>query len=592
LYLLAGLGAVLGIFTLTFKAEHVQRVQNLPHDDAHSLAGVVLAGVAGFGFLGAGVLAHVRRPENRVGLLMVLAGVGFFAEDVQLSSNGWVNSVGLLFVRASDGFLVHLVLAFPGGRLTSRFERLLVGVAYTAVFVLTPVTALFMDTWKGRVLPKPNFLLVASDKTTYDVLVDAYDVIAAVVAVGVVAVLVRRWVRAGRPRRRVLAPVFLTGLLGGVGTLAAELSDRRTPVGEALGWLPRVALCLVPLGFLAGVWRVRLGRTAVGSLVSQLRRPMSAAQLQAALARGLGDPSLRVGYWRPDAEAFVDGDGQPLRLPEADPGGGVTLVEPGGRRIAVLVHDPALREDPHVLEAVTAAAELTLENQRLNAEVRAQLAEVRDLAGRLVAAGDAERRRLERDLHDGAQQRVVTAALSLERALQRLRGTADRETTALLSNTAASLDAVIDELRELAHGIHPAILTNAGLVPALQALAERTSEPDICLRVADVPRLTPAEEATGYFVAAEALTNTLKHASASRVWITVEYEEDVLRIEIIDDGGGGADIRAGSGLLGLRDRATALGGTLSLRSTPGHGTSVSVVIPCQVSSGPVTAGRP
>jgi signal transduction histidine kinase len=359
-----------------------------------------------------------------------------------------------------------------------------------------------------------------------------------------------------------------------------------------LGWVPRVAFCLLPLGFLVGMWRVRLGRTAVGTLLAQLRQPMSAAQLQAALARAVGDPSLRVGYWRPDVEAFVDGDGRPLQWGKADPGGGVTLVESRGRRIAVLLHDPALREDVHVLDAVTAAAELALENQRLTAEVRAQLAEVRDLAGRLVAAGDAERRRLERDLHDGAQQHLVILALSLRMALQRLVGTVDGETAALLTNAAASLDAVIGQLRELARGIHPAILTDAGLVPALQALAERTPEPEVHLCAVDVPQLTPAEEATGYFVVAEALTNTLKHANANQVRITVAYEEGLLRIDVTDDGVGGVDVCAGSGLLGLRDRAAALGGTLFVRSAPGQGTSVSAAIPCQTGTGPARAGQP
>jgi signal transduction histidine kinase len=591
-YVIAAFGVLLGTAALVFKEEQVQRLQQLPHDNAHSLAGIVLAGVAGFGFLLAGVLAHVRRRENRVGLLMVLVGVGFFAEDVQFASNAWVNSAGLLFVRASDGFLVHLVLAFPGGRLISWFERLLAGAAYAAVFVLTPVTVLFKDTRKDDVLSKPNLLLVSGNPTAYDMLVNAYEVIGAAVTVGVVAVLVRRWARAGPPLRRVLAPVFLTGLLGAAGTLAAELSDRRNPVGELLGWAPRVAFCLLPLGFLAGLWRVRLGRTAVGTLLTQLRQPMSAAQLQTALARAVRDPSLRIGYWRPDVEAFVDGDGRPLQVPEADLGNAVTLVEPGGRRIAVLLHDPALREDGHVLNAVTAAAELALENQRLTAEVRAQLAEVRDLAGRLVAAGDAERRRLEHDLHDGAQQQLVTVGLSLRMALDRLGRTTEGETAALLTKIAARVDAVIGELRELAHGIHPAILTNAGLMPALHALAERTPEPEVHLRTADVPRLTPAEEATGYFVAAEALANTLKHANASQVRVSVEYEEGVLRIDVTDDGSGGADIGAGSGLLGLRDRVTALGGTLSVRSAPGRGTSVSAAIPCRTGTGPTQAGQP
>jgi signal transduction histidine kinase len=576
-YGFAGFGVLLGALALELKAQHIQRIHDLglQLDEPYSTAGVVLGGLGGFAFLVAGLLAHARRPDNRVGLLMVLVGVGFFAEDVQLALDGWVHSVGLLLVRAADGFLVHLVLAFPGGRLDTWRLRLIAGLAYAAVFVLTPIRVLFLDT-RRRDLPKPNLLMIADSDRIVHGLDRAYNAIGLAVALAVVAVLVHRWVRAGPPARRVLAPVFVTGILGAASTIASPLGRAVPP----LAWAPRIAFCLLPLAFLVGIWRVRLGRTAVGTLLAALREPMSAAQLEAALARALGDPSLRIGYWRPATQTFVDGDGRALP-PMTGTGDGVTLVEPGGRRVAVLVHDPALREDGHVLAAVTAAAELALENQRLTAEVRAQLAEVRDLAGRLVTAGDAERRRLEHDLHDGAQQQLVTAAVALRTAARRLGGVADPPTAALLSAGVDGLDAAIDALRELARGIHPAILTDAGLVPALQALAERTPEPEVRLRAAGVPRLPPAHEATGYFVAAEALTNTLKHAGAQRACIAVQYEEGVLRIEVTDDGVGGADIRPGGGLLGLRDRVTALGGEFVLRSDPGHGTSVAASIACR-----------
>jgi signal transduction histidine kinase len=402
-------------------------------------------------------------------------------------------------------------------------------------------------------------------------------------------VLIRRWLRAGLPMRRVLMPVFLAGLMGGVTTAVFGLpGDNHL---RAFAWVSWVAFCLLPLGFLAWVLWVRLGRTAVGTLLGQLRKPLSAAELQAALARALGDPSLQVGYWRPDAEAFVDGAGRPLELPGAGSGRDVTLVEPGGRRVAALVHDPALREDPHVLAAVAAAAELALENQRLAADVRARLAEVRASRSRIVAAGDAERRRLERDLHDGAQQRLVLVALSLRLARQRLAGAADAEAAALLASCAAELDAAIGELRELARGIRPGILTDAGLVPAVQALAARTPEPRVDLVAADVPRLSPAVEATAYFVVAEALTNALKHAHASHLQIIVEYNEGLLRIDVIDDGLGDADVSAGSGLLGLDDRVSAVGGTLTVRSAAGQGSSVTAVIPC-AAGGPTGQGQP
>jgi DNA-binding CsgD family transcriptional regulator len=392
-YAAAGFGVLLGMAALMIRVEHAEHARDLCGaltSSSQSPAGMILGGVGGFGFLAAGMLAHARQPANRVGPLMVLVGGGYFAEDLQLSSSAWVHSVGLLLPHASSGFATHLVLAFPSGRLTSSVERLLVWIAYAAVFVLTPVAALFTDT-SQRCLSRSNLLLISGDTAVPQVLGKAVEAIAGVVAVGVVAVLVRRWVRAGLPMRRVLAPVLLAGLVGGAATAVYGIPGENSYLGAFL-WVYLAAFCLLPLGFLAWVLSVRRP-TAVGTLLGQLRKPLSASELEAALARALGDPSLQVGYWRPDAEEFVDGTGRPLRVPDAGSGCGVTLVEPGGRRVAVLVHDLALREDPHRLNAVVAAAELTLENQRLAAEVRAQ-AEERASRGQTMAAGDAERRRL------------------------------------------------------------------------------------------------------------------------------------------------------------------------------------------------------
>ncbi len=581
-YLAVGSGAVLGVSGLVFKVQ----------DGSHPAMGTVLGGAGGFLFLAAGVVAHARRPANRVGLLMVLVGAGFFAEDLQLSRTPWVCTAGLLLTRASSGFATHLLLAFPTGRLASRVERLLAGVAYATVFGLAPIGALFFDT-RQRPVPIPNLLLVADNLPLAQVVNHIEETIGAAVAVGVLVVLVRRWMTASRPLRRVLAPVFLTGLVGAAATVAGGVVGSTHPLRSTFLWVYWVAFCLLPLAFLAGVLRVQLGRTAVGDLLGQLREPLSAADLQRLLARSLGDPSLRVGYWLPDAEVFIDGDGRPLRLPADDSECAVWLVERDGRRVAALFYDPALREDPHRLDAVAAAAGLALDNQRLAAEVSAQLAEVRASRVRIVAAADAERRRLERDLHDGAQQRLVVARLLLRLLQERLDGTVDEQTTALLARSADGLDRAMEELRALARGIHPAVLTEAGLVPALRALTEQTPL-DVRLTATALPRLAPAVEATGYFVVAEALTNTLKYAHADQVRIDVEHADGRLRVEVTDNGIGGADITAetagatgtagmavtaGTGLLGLRDRLSALDGTLTVRSPAGHGTTICALLP-------------
>jgi signal transduction histidine kinase len=323
------------------------------------------------------------------------------------------------------------------------------------------------------------------------------------------------------------------------------------------------------------MWRVRLGRTAVADLL--VRLPQSEPeQLRDLLATALGDPSLRIGYVRVDGSDLVDLEGRPLVVP---PGQAVTVVEREGRRVAALVHDPALREDRHVLRAVTSAVALELDNQRLAAEVRAQLAEVRASRARIVAAGDEQRRRVERDLHDGAQQRLVTVALVLRLARQRAERATDPdpELARLLDRGAEGLEDALAELRELARGIHPAVLSEARLVPALRALAGRSPVP-VEVDADDLPPLPAPVEATAYFVAAEAVTNALKHANATTIRITLRCGE-VLDLTITDDGVGGADLLRGTGLLGLRDRVSALDGELTVHS--GLGTTVRATLPVE-----------
>ena len=264
------------------------------------------------------------------------------------------------------------------------------------------------------------------------------------------------------------------------------------------------------------------------------------------------------------------------RSTRGEPGRAVTVLEHDGKRLAALVHDPALLDDPELVEAVGAAASLALENARLQAELRAQLAEVRASRARIVEAGDAERRRLERDLHDGAQQRLLGIRLALQLARGRLADGGAAVDELLAEADAEAVDALA-ELRALARGIHPAILTEEGLPAALAALARRAPVP-VELTVAP-ERLPAPVEATAYFVTAEALANVAKHAHASRVTVDVTRANGRLAIEITDDGVGGAD-PDGAGLRGLRDRVEALDGRLRVDSPPGGGTRVTAAIPC------------
>ena len=221
---------------------------------------------------------------------------------------------------------------------------------------------------------------------------------------------------------------------------------------------------------------------------------------------------------------------------------------------------------------------LALENARLQVQVRAQLNEVRQSRARLVGAADSERRRLERDLHDGAQQRLVTLLLSLQLAKADALQRSDPDTVHMLDETMDSLRQALDELRSLARGIHPAILVQAGLAPAIRSLADRCP-----IRVdvtGDLARLEPRLEAALYFVASEAITNAVKHSNGQRICVELRRRSGWASVDISDDGVGGVDLSQGSGLLGLSDRVAAVGGRLNVQSNQPHGTSVHAEVPC------------
>ncbi|MEU5433233.1 ATP-binding protein [Streptomyces sp. NPDC020719] len=528
------------------------------------------SGAVGGLYLGAGLLACVRRPSNPVGLVMLRVGIGWFAEDLQISPDPLVHTVGLLVRSASVGFLIPLLLMFPDGVLRSRLDRLLVAAGYATAFGLVPLSTLFYDSLVR------NLLLV--HPVTW--LPEVIDRVQLVMSAAVVAVLLGRWVSATRPARRVLAPLFAAGLVGGLAsTLGAMLgTGPDSPTHPPLIAIAHAAVLALPLAFLAGVWRVRMGRTAVADLLRCM--PVATrAQLRDALARALGDPSVQVGYPAPDTVGYLDSQGAALAIA---PGRQVNTLKRDGQCVGVLVHDPALHEDRYVLEAVVSAAALELDNQRLAAEVRAQLAEVRASRARLVKAEDEQRRRIEQDLHDGAQSTFVTALATLQVTRQEFVGreAPDPELVGLLDGISALVKEGIDQLRDLAHGIHPAVLTETGLVAALEALAARVRCP-VEVTACAVPALPLPLAATVYFVATEAVTNALKHAHARTIGIDVRHraEDGVLRLTVADDGVGGADPGGGTGLLGLRDRVAAFDGTMMVRSERGRGTVVSAELP-------------
>ncbi len=347
-----------------------------------------------------------------------------------------------------------------------------------------------------------------------------------------------------------------------------------TSEGSVFLWAFLVAGGIVPLAFLVGLLRTRLHRSAVAELVVELGSLPPPAQVRDAIARTLGDESLELAFWLPEGERYVDLDGKAVN-PEEEPGRAVTVLEHDGKRLAVLVHDPSLLDDPELVEAVGAAASLALENSRLQAELRAQLAEVRASRARIVEAGDAERRRLERDLHDGAQQRL----LGIRLALQLARGQLGRRRAVdeLLAEADAEVVGALEELRALARGIHPAILTDEGLAPALAALARRASVP-VALTVYR-ERLPARSRGDGLLRRRRGARQRRQARKRHPVTIEVTRANGRVEIDVTDDGVGGADA-GGAGLRGLRDRVEALDGRLRVESPSGEGTRVRAAIPC------------
>jgi signal transduction histidine kinase len=567
---LAGAGATAAAIALELFAQDYER-----NDATEQFTSVGIEAV----WIVTGLIAWQRRPQNRIGPLMTALGFINIALHFSWDAALPFTLVELLF-GLTIAISVHLFLAFPSGRLGSRFERSLVVFTYAAWLVLSFAWQLFWDPRASGECPEcpRNLLLLDRNPAVFD----ALDVASAVVATGILlttaVLLVRRVRRAEGPTRRALAPVLLAAavaLLPFTALLVLEAFGIAKAEGSVLWWIGSVAFALIPVAFLVGLLRTRMHRSRVAALVVALGAARQPGAVRDAIARALRDPSLALAFWLPDPGRYVDPDGRELAVSE-EPGRAVTVLEHEGNRLAALVHDPALLDDPELVRAVGAAATLALENSRLQAELRAQLGEVRASRARIVEAGDAERRRLERDLHDGAQQRLLGIRLALQLARGDLaHGGASLDQLLAEADTEA-VDALA-ELRALARGIHPAILTEEGLAAALAALGRRSPVP-VALDV-HPDRLPTPVEAAAYFVTAEALANIAKHAHATRATVEIARANGRLTVEIADDGIGGADPDA-PGLRGLRDRVEALSGHLQVDSPPAGGTRVTAAIPC------------
>jgi signal transduction histidine kinase len=542
--------------------------------------------VIGWGFIGVGLFAWGRRPDNRVGTLMAATGFAWLVAVAGFSRLPLVFTVGQMFGAVFFAVVCHLLLAFPNGRLGSVAERRIVAGFYLLTTAGVFPLWLFADPHASRLdcaRCPDNVLLVHSYPTLVTTVSTILNLVGAVLVTGVLVVLVKRWRRANTAQRRFLVPVYSAGVsvlfllivlvvlqAGGLGNSALD----------AIWLAAMVPFALVPFLFLGTLVRMRMIQSgAVGELMAWLGETPRRGELRDALARALGDPTLELVYWLPDDERFVDARGHEFELPAHGSGRAVTTVEYEGECVGALVHDAVVHDQQGgYVDAIGAAASLALRNERLEAELRSKVEELRASRERMLSIGLEERRRLERDLHDGAQQRLVSMALNMRLARTRLRkDPASAED--LLDGAAGELDAALGELRELARGIHPALLSERGLETALETLARRAPLP---VNLGGVPRdrLPEAVELAAYFVVAEALTNVAKYAAASRATVDITRMNGKLVVKVEDDGVGGADPDAGTGLRGLADRLAVIEGRLEIDSQPGKGTTITAKIPC------------
>jgi signal transduction histidine kinase len=568
-------GAAVGLGVAAYRAQ-LQAFS--PHAWARASVAV------GWAFVLAGLVAWLRRPANRLGPLLLAAGLAYLARQLRYSGDALSFTVFFLLGDICFALVGHAILAYPSGRVDGRWQRRLVAAGYATV-VGFPLTVLLLHGTQRPLLsmpPRRSLLLVADHAHAVEVLQKTqvaifYGVLASLF----IAVIGWRLWSATARARRMLAPLLLAALALG---LRAAFECFRTFVNQQplaygyLFWWQIVAFIALPLALLAGMLRARLARASVSELVLALdQAPATPQTLRDALARALSDPGLELYFWLPDQREFVDAAGAVVSLPPEGSERSVTILEHSGERLAALVYDASLLDEPELLDAAGAAVRLALENARLHAQTRAQLRQVRESRRRIASAADNERRRIERNLHDGAQNRLLALALELSAAQRRLGSGSDPEVERLLAASVEELQSTVEELRTLARGLHPTVLTEYGLAAALEALTHRLPLP-VALDVYK-ERLSAQAEATAYFVAAEALSNVVKHAQAENASIAARHTDGWLVIEIGDDGRGGARAGRGSGLQGIADRVEAVGGRLQIESDS-SGTRVTAEIPC------------
>jgi signal transduction histidine kinase len=536
-----------------------------------------------------------RRPESRFGPLLLATGfIAGAPYTLQSSSEPVLFATGVLWEGPIYLAALTLILTFPSGRLEGKAARAIfavgaVGVAVnSAIVLLAPQLAGAGSISDCRLACPPNGLRVASDPSLVVDLVRAIEITIVVLALATIVLIVWRVVTGTPPRRRALAigaPVALAFLVSQAAYQSALLFEVQAgDVYSVVQWTIVGTRSSIWYGFLLALIAAELfaGRMLRRVMTESLRRP-APSELEATLRGPLADPSMRLAFLEHTTHTWVDARGARLEPPDPASGRVLTEVQRDGRVAAAIVHDAELAEEPELLQAAGAIVLLVQENAELEAAWKASLADLRDSRRRIVAASELERRKLERDLHDGAQQRLVSLRIRLAIASEQAAG--DPVAQSRLAELEGELDESIEELRDLAHGIFPSLLADRGLLPALRAVGRRGPRA-IEVTGRRIRRYPPEIESAVYYCCLEALQNATKHAGPeARIVARLSADKEQLRLEVSDDGPGFdvAAVNGGVGLRNMEDRLGAVRGRLVITTSPGNGTLITGVVPISAS---------
>ncbi|MDL9977754.1 sensor histidine kinase [Microbacterium sp. ASV49] len=522
-------------------------------------------------YIAGGIIAWRRRPSNPMGFLIVVAGIIIYLGLLGNATIPMLQAIGAIFASVALAATLHLLLAFPSGRLTRPALWIVIAGYVVAVVLQAPHYLLDPNG------PFPPFA-IADAPALAAILGTVQDVSGAVVMVAAAVVLFQRARRADRPQRRVLIPLFVYGI---VTVLYTPVS---TFLGvDLLGMDPLVRTVIqlalitgIPVVVAVGILRGGFARTSeleeLATWLGSATRP--SVSLEALLATALGDPTLKLGVWVAERDAFVGDDGAELGRPAADAGWHV--IERDGRTIGAFTYDAQLQADRDVVARAGNVVAIAVEGEQLTAELLASREALLRSRERIVEAADRERRRIAGDLHDGLQAQLVMLALEAHR----LASAPAADVPARALRLRADIDAAASDLRAFVHDLVPAALIERGLAAAAEDLVDRMPIATVLEDEMDGADVDPAVENTAYHVIAEGLSNIVKHAHARTARVHLSHDRDLLRVEIIDDGSGTAAIDHGTGLRGLADRVDAAGGVLTVRSEPGSGTTLRAELPC------------